>query len=326
MEQKLVSVIMPIYNVEDYLENSIESILNQKYTRFELILVDDGSKDKSPAIIDKFARIDDRVVVVHQANAGAAAARNKGINMAKGEYISFIDSDDLIEPEYLDKMVQGLESCSAELVVCKFEPFGVENPPKVKDIEAGVVNRDMAIAHCLGYNCFNGYVWNKLFCVSLLKNNSIYFEDGYFPNEDVLFVAKYIYHCSTVVILSDVLYHYRQNNTGGNRGRYSGNKEFDKKCLNSLKATASIAEYYKEQKVTDACKLHDIREAGIVLRSMAAGKYTGKEYRELVSFVRKNAWLFFKSNEASFSQKMSVILTVISPSLELMAWRKMNKT
>lgn len=97
-----ISVIIPVYNSASFLERSVNSVINQTFANWELILVDDGSKDRSGQICDEFAQRDNRVCVIHQENAGAGAARNAGIEIAKGEYIIFVDSDDMIEPDYME--------------------------------------------------------------------------------------------------------------------------------------------------------------------------------------------------------------------------------
>ena len=106
----LISVIVPVYNVEPYLRQCIDSILNQTYTDFELILVDDGSTDRCPEICDKYKEKDDRVRVLHKTNGGLSDARNHGIDIANGDYITFIDSDDMVSKDYLEVLIQSLKS------------------------------------------------------------------------------------------------------------------------------------------------------------------------------------------------------------------------
>ncbi|MDO4982685.1 MAG: glycosyltransferase family 2 protein [Eubacteriales bacterium] len=120
MEHPLISIIIPVYNVEVYLHQSVDSVLAQTYTNIEVILIDDGSPDGCPAICDEYAGKDSRVVVIHQKNAGVSAARNAGLDIAEGEYISFIDSDDIVSPKYLEKLYAlfSEENC---LSMCSYE-------------------------------------------------------------------------------------------------------------------------------------------------------------------------------------------------------------
>lgn len=120
MKNKLVSVIVPVYNVEEYLPKCIESILNQTHKNLELILVDDGSPDKCPEICDEYAKKDKRVKVIHKKNAGVSAARNDGIDSATGDFIAFVDSDDWIEPEMYEKLLQKQQEDDYDVVFCGF--------------------------------------------------------------------------------------------------------------------------------------------------------------------------------------------------------------
>ncbi|WP_303973514.1 glycosyltransferase [Streptococcus merionis] len=117
---ELITVVVPIYNIEKYLEQCIESIINQTYHNLQIILVNDGSTDQSGDICDRFAQKDDRIQVVHQANGGLSAARNTGINLAKGTYISFIDSDDFIDPNFIERLYTEIKQCNVKIAVCEY--------------------------------------------------------------------------------------------------------------------------------------------------------------------------------------------------------------
>lgn len=115
----MISVIVPVYNMEKYLEKCVRSILDQDYKDIELILVDDGSKDSSPAMCDEFAKQDERIKVIHKANGGQGSARNMGLDIAKGEYISFIDSDDWVEPDMYTNLITIAKENDADLAICE---------------------------------------------------------------------------------------------------------------------------------------------------------------------------------------------------------------
>lgn len=121
--EQLISVIVPVYNVEQYLRQCIDSILAQTYTNFELILVDDGSPDDSGIICDEYAQKDRRVIVIHQDNAGAASARNAALDVAEGKYIAFIDSDDLIHQKYLERLLESAVTNNADIAMCQLAEF-----------------------------------------------------------------------------------------------------------------------------------------------------------------------------------------------------------
>ncbi len=120
MEEKLISVIVPIFKVEKYLKRCVDSILAQKYQNLEIILVDDGSPDKCPQMCDEFAKIDSRIKVIHKQNGGLSSARNAGLEVAKGELVGFVDSDDFVEPEMYCELVKKQQRTDADLVYCKY--------------------------------------------------------------------------------------------------------------------------------------------------------------------------------------------------------------
>ena len=114
----MISIIIPVYNVKLYLDNCIQSVIQQSYTDFECILVDDGSTDGSSEICDQWAEKDNRIIIVHQPNGGVSSARNKGLEQAKGEYICFIDSDDWVDVDYLSAMINNLKEKETDLIIC----------------------------------------------------------------------------------------------------------------------------------------------------------------------------------------------------------------
>lgn len=117
-DRPLVSIIVPVYNVERYLNRCIKSIITQEYKELEIILVDDGSLDGCPLLCDKWAEQDKRIRVVHQANSGLSAARNTGLEMMSGEYIAFVDSDDYLDSRYVDSMLSAIISGKANMAIC----------------------------------------------------------------------------------------------------------------------------------------------------------------------------------------------------------------
>ena len=161
MNNPAISIIIPVYNAENYLRRCIESVLSQSFTDFELILMDDGSKDKSPQICDEYASQDTRVQVIHKANGGVSAARNDGLDIAKGEYVTFIDSDDWVEREYLQSLY---DKRSLDFVIGSFinEPSG-----KQRKINEYTFIGDKLKDYITKTYLSDGYPWGKLFETSL---------------------------------------------------------------------------------------------------------------------------------------------------------------
>lgn len=207
----MISVIVPVYKVEPYLRQCIDSILAQTYTDFELILVDDGSPDNCGAICDEYAEKDNRVVVIHQQNAGVSAARNAGIDIAKGEYLSFVDSDDMIAETYLEKLLDALIKEHADISVCGMLKFQDGTEPHQELIQCGKVDAMTGRNACLSIYKMDGKLWVESWCKMY---STRLFENIRFPvgliHEDQATIPKVCYMANDVVIMEDKLYLYRK--------------------------------------------------------------------------------------------------------------------
>ncbi|MCH1624887.1 glycosyltransferase family 2 protein [Ferdinandcohnia quinoae] len=213
----LVSIIMPVYNVEKYIEKSIRSVLSQSYKSFELIIIIDGSPDKSGEIAEEFAKYDNRVKVYYKDNGGLSDARNYGMQHAKGKYIYFLDSDDYIEGNLLEVAINALEENDQDLIVfgffADFEDIQqrvikttVTNPDK------GVFSKENMDRFVIKENFYNyiGYAWNKLYKFSIIKENNIQFTKGLSLIEDIEFNYHVLNRINRIGFLDQALYHYMQ--------------------------------------------------------------------------------------------------------------------
>ena len=201
-----VSVIVPVYKVEKYIGRCITSILNQTFNDFELILVDDGSPDRSGAICDEYAEKDSRITVLHNENSGASIARNIGIDYANGEWVAFVDSDDEIEPEYLCTFVEFQTKTGSQLVA-----GAIGSPGQRKHIvEASVSGADM-ISFIFNNNILDlsGPVC-KLFNNSILKKYNIKFPVGIHMGEDAIFLLQYLNHIDSLSTVDYCGYLYNE--------------------------------------------------------------------------------------------------------------------
>ena len=242
-----VSIIVPVYQVEKYLRQCIDSILAQTFTDFELILVDDGSKDQSGKICDEYARMDARVKVIHTKNVRAAEARNKGINLARGNYFMFIDSDDYIAPTMVECLYKCILDENADIASCNYLYFW-END-SAKDFPTNV-KLEVLSGTEIFYKRKNernyGYwtvVWNKLYKKEIFENirfrSGKYFEDEFFANDIYQMDIK-------IVTIPECLYYYRQHENSTMRKK-SIEKSFD--MIEAFQERIYI--YLKEQKYAD---------------------------------------------------------------------------
>lgn len=224
MENPLVSVIIPVYNAQLYLEECLESIRNQSFVDFEVICVDDGSTDDSVKIINKYIESDNRFKVVMQKNQFAGVARNTGMKIARGKYLSFLDADDFFESTMMDKIVKKAEFDNADIVV--FDGYQYDNQTKVyiknssfiyMDLFEGGVKSSKDIAENL-FGFTNPAPWNKLFKKSFVDKNKILFQKIERAN-DLYFVYMALASAERISVLNEKLLCYRTNNYNSLQGK-----------------------------------------------------------------------------------------------------------
>ena len=206
-----ISVIVPVYKVEKYIHRCIDSILDQTFADFELVLVDDGSPDNCPAICDDYAAKDSRIRVVHKQNGGLSSARNAGVDIAVGEYILFCDSDDYVSPIWCETMLR---------CICEHpEAFVVSNLWKVVDgeeipyqpVSETIEKTDYFSIYKKGVSA---YAVNKIYCLKILQEHNLRFDETCTFAEDVGFNAQYCALCNSCYYIGVPLYYYVQNTDG----------------------------------------------------------------------------------------------------------------
>ncbi|WP_281550108.1 glycosyltransferase family 2 protein [Murimonas intestini] len=221
-----VSVIMPVYNAETFLSRSIESVLNQTFSDFELLLIDDGSTDGSGKLCDSYAAKDPRVRVYHLDNAGVSRARNFGLHKSAGGGITFIDSDDSVEQDWLETLYNGMTGDNIVLSVCGYkvidETGGVISERKLN--ETAFFKREEFLF--LSQNALMGTVWNKMFRKEVIDENNLWFKDDLNYREDELFVLQYIQTMKPsdkIFVSTSLQYLYRKGIEGSLTKRYIPN-------------------------------------------------------------------------------------------------------
>lgn len=214
MQNPLISIIVPVYNVEKNLAECLESIINQSYTNIEIILIDDGSTDQSGAICDCYAKKDTRIKLTHQDNMGLSAVKNAGIAKSAGEYIMFVDSDDYISHDMCEKLINaGLEN-NCDMAVCRFQ-FVDDNHNQIEHLfgvcreipDRILSGKEFITSLCNNYNVVYVVSWNKIYRKNILQN--IKYEEGKFQ-EDELIIHHLADKCERIVFIPDICYFYRQ--------------------------------------------------------------------------------------------------------------------
>lgn len=210
MEKDLISVIVPVYNIERYLPKCIDSILNQTYKNIEAIFINDGSTDNSLEILEKYRKKDKRIKVIDKKNAGSGAARNDGIEISNGKYISFLDSDDWYEEDFLEKLYNNLIENNSDVSMCN-PKMVYDDASKNKKINTYFFNKielNKTPEKILGILAMP-VVWNKLYKKEIILKNNIKFPNYSFC-EDVEFLYKIFLYVNKVSKIEDDLYNYYQ--------------------------------------------------------------------------------------------------------------------
>lgn len=224
-KEPLVSVIVPVYKAEKYLEKCVESIINQTYKNLEIILVDDGSPDNCPAMCDEFTKRDSRIKVFHKKNGGQASARNLAINNSNGDYICFVDSDDFIKNNYVKRMLDAIINSNSDLCCSGFTFTNEDNTktydscPNVKNDT--IIKKDIVTYYYTKYYASFLQVTNKLYKFSLFKN--IRFAEGYIY-EDLEINLHLIHQCKKMIIINDALYVAIEHDGSTTNSAYSNRK------------------------------------------------------------------------------------------------------
>ena len=289
MHEDLVSVIVPVYNVESYLRECIDSIVAQTYRNIEVILIDDGSKDSSGAICDEYADKDNRIKVIHKENGGLSEARNSGLEIASGDWIAFVDSDDYIDEAMLDTLVDLANGNNAQVAMCNFRATSMPLDNNT-DIVTNVFSRDDLLEvytkRAKEYSITNS-VWDRIYKREFVK------EIRFVPrrhNEDILYTMQVFLRAYT----SAKLYHYRDIREGNISGvKVSLNSINDKIYLTGLAAKELRANRYGE--LADIYEsLNFLEIAGFTSDSEYRTNRDLREYRAYIKKIIRN--MIFKSS------------------------------
>lgn len=308
-----ISVIVPIYNVEKYVEECVYSICNQTYENLEIILIDDGSTDSSGILCERLEKKDARVKLIHSTNKGVSAARNIGIRKASGDFILFVDSDDYLLKNSIEilldfsinvDLVVGAIKCRNDYKLFKKNIYFLNN--KLKDETKNVLLIKKYL-YCLSRNMTDPYFgapYNKLFKTSIIKNNGIYFEEGVAFAEDFCFNLKYLYYVEKIGKVDLPVYVYRKLL----RGSLSRIQYDSIYMINRWKILCHEYEKLYMEKSIDDCYENVIKRAYIyVLNSIAGRKGIVRQEKILRDFASSNLCLCCKDNNKILCEEFSLL-------------------
>lgn len=303
--KKIISIIVPVYNSMNYLEKCLKSICNQTYKELDIIVIDDGSSDKSPEICDKFKKVDARIRVVHQKNHGVSYSRNVGIDMAIGDYIGFVDSDDFIENNMYEFLLDNLIAHKADISICgSIDVYNDKIVNKMKQNIKLELNRSNALK-CVFLNGYFGTgMCNKLFKKSLLKSNS--FNSSLDYGEELNVLVGAILHSKKIYYDSTAKYYYYQRVDSATHI-----KKVNTGMMNNFKSVLLANEDFlnQNQEVKQAIISHYILACLQVYNRSILYFDKSKNYKEAKQEAIKNK-KFIKYSTFSFKKSIQVFLFV----------------
>lgn len=300
----LISIIVPIYNVEKYLNKCIESIVNQTYENIEIILIDDGSNDNSGIICDEYAKKDNRIIVVHKENGGGSSARNKGLKIAKGEWISFVDADDWIEQTFCQTLLNKVTQEQADIALCGYNRITDNRIEKINANNQEVfLNSNEYLVKSLNPQTGFGFCHMKLIKKEVLK--SISFNERIEVGEDALFNIQLSTYIKKAVFLKQPLYNYRINNQ-------SVVKRYDENYANKYLKSMKIIEEYIWQEYNEE------NEENIEIKQ---NYYNFVAYHIMLIIVN---YCYHPDNKMCNAQRKNMLKEVINNDLFIIGLKKSN--
>lgn len=310
MVNELITVIVPVYNVEQYLDKCVDSILSQTYSNIEVVLVDDGSTDDSGKMCDEYKKKDNRIVVIHQTNQGLSGARNSGIDIAKGVYITFIDSDDYVSKKYIEFLYTMICDNSADIASCKEKKFYEVSDIVEEDVvksSVQIYKKEQALENMLYRRNVDSYAVGKLY-------KKVLFQEIRFPVgvlfEDTKTIYKVYDLIDKIAVSSEGLYYYLQR-----RGSIV-NSSFDKKKMEQVWASEEIVEFVSRkypQLLLAAVSKYFI-SAIDVYRKIPNNVEYKKEKKELEYIIRKYRKDVLKDKNNKLLTRLIALLAMISVS------------
>ncbi len=329
MEKQLVSIIVPVYNVEKYLRRCIDSIISQTYKNLEIILVDDGSTDDSPEICDEYRKRDERVVVIHQKNGGPATARNTGLEVFRGEFVAFIDSDDLVKEIYIERLVEAALKYNAGIVQCRtyafldFHKINFEHMSGLYTNETFTVSGKQVCQKLMFEKNANDYdcVHSKLYSREVF--HEVRFPDGRMLSEDTAIAYLLYWSVVKVVVIDEPLYLYQS--------KRKDSLTHDYKPQNDLDRTATSRErmlfFKREEGSRLFCQSMYLHCNALIVNRYRLSK-CGNDYKEVVAGSRKELkglLIEIMRAELDLKKKILVLVGYFCPFLWYRMWERRNQ-
>lgn len=318
MKENLVSIVIPIYNVEAYLENCINSLIEQTYKNIEIILVDDGSPDKCPKICDDFSKKDKRIKVIHKPNGGLSDARNSGIAAASGEYITFVDSDDTVDNDYVEYLYSIMEEFKSDISICDYKAIYSNGTILSRNRnDKFCISKEKTLEIMLYQNEFTVSSWAKMYKTKLFRENNIIFPVGKIF-EDAYTTYKLVELCENVGVGMESKYNYMIRNNSILTSIFSEKKLMLVDAYNEM--TSFIKKKYPNLK--SACIRANVYSRISTLRQMIYSKPRLKKLeKEYIGFIKDNGCEVLKDKNSAKRDKFAIILIMLNINLFKICWK-----
>ena len=303
MDREKISVVIPIYNAEEYLEKCLNSVLSQTYENLEIILVNDGSTDKSPEIIEKYRNQDNRIIVINKENGGVSSARNRGIEKASGKYIIFIDADDYIENNMFEVLADDLFKNNVDMSMCGYRNVDINGNIlyESKPLESKYFDVKTLRHYLFSDDYYRDLICNKLFRLEVIKENNIRFHEDIHINENVLFILDFSKYAFRYSFGNEMLYNFLYNLKGATHSK------FNLKKVSVLSSYVRLLEYDLEPAIKNQIKYDYLFEGYAYTYLMKKINIDNTELKKnLVAF--KNKYYADIKNEKgiSFGKKIAL--------------------
>ena len=288
MSKPLISIIVPVYNAEPYLKMCLDSICQQTFTNFELILVDDGSTDGSGAMCDEYAALDSRICVIHKTNEGVSIARNTGLDKAHGEWIVFVDSDDYLLPDGLSLLYENVTLTSAD---CLLAGSKVIQNNHIRDF----IKPTSRCSNNVLESIFHNALWGYIFKASIIQENNIRFVPKLAYSEDQVFLCTFAMNANEIIYVEEPVYVYRKNETSAcasGDGLRKAKHQFE--AAYHIMQCMSKQDCTKHQQILLKCRANRILKLGYyAYASHSFSVHTYKEYEQRYMKHFSNRWMLF---------------------------------
>lgn len=311
----LISIIVPVYNCEAYLEQCLRSIADQGYPNFEVLLINDGSTDRSGEMCDAFVARDTRFRVAHKANGGVSSARNLALDQIHGDHVVFIDADDYVESTFLEKLLKAIED--RDVVACAYDRVRPDGSQPFALGPTGPIALETLYEHTLCTQWIGGGCCNKIFRADLIREMGLRFDTRIAVGEDMLFLVQYYQRCRSAAYVGDVLYHYRFNEVSATEAGFA-QKKVNERTASILLALDAMAQQidagvgYQRQ----ALAFRRVRSGLRLFFQMVLSRtHDPLLMRDIERHVRAGVQIFLASRHARLFEKVVAMAMALSTRL-----------